>query len=393
MPSSTVIVPVLLLAVALTLALALLVARLLPGRRRREPEPPATGGPARTVTVVVATLNEAHRIAPCLAGLTRQGDELAEVLVVDSRSTDGTRDMVAAAAARDPRVRLVDDGPLPDGWVGKVWALERGLHEARTPWVLGIDADVEPLPGMVGGVVRAAEALRYDAVSFGPRFAAQSAAERWLQPALLTGLVYRFGAAGEREPDASRVLANGQCFLARRDVLLRHGGYAPARASFCDDVTLARHLARQGARVGFLDGSRLLLTRAYASVGEMWREWGRSIDLKDGATPFAQAGDVLFLLLVQGLPVPLLLAAAFGAFRDAGTAGAWLVGVCAALLGVRVMMSVALRRSYAERGPTFWLSPLADPLAALRILLSSLRRPRRWRGREYPSARAAAAQR
>lgn len=380
---------VLSLAIVQTLALALLIARLLPGRRRRSPEPPATGGAPASVTVVVATLNEARRIGPCLAGLAAQGAELAEVLVVDSRSTDGTRDLVAAASARDPRIRLVDDGPLPDGWVGKVWALERGLREARTPWVLGIDADVEPMPGMVGGVVRAADAQRYDAVSFGPRFAGQSAAERWLQPALLTGLVYRFGAAGEREPDPDRVMANGQCFLARRDVLLRHGGYAPARASFCDDVTLARHLARNGARVGFLDGSRLMLTRAYTSVGEMWREWGRSIDLKDGATPLRQAGDVLFLVLVQGIPVPLLLVAATGAFDTLGTPGAWLAGVNASLLALRIMMSVALRRSYAERGLTFWLSPLADPLAALRIVISSVRRPRRWRGREYPAAGAA----
>lgn len=376
------------LAAALTFALALLLARLLPGRRRRGPEPPATGAP-RTVTVVVATLNESQRIAPCLAGLAAQGDELAEVLVVDSRSTDGTRDLVAQAGARDPRIRLVDDGPLPDGWVGKVWALERGLREARTEWVLGIDADVEPLPGMIGGVVQAANALRYDAVSFGPRFAGQGAAERWLQPALLAGLVYRFGAVGERAPHPDRVLANGQCFLARRDVLLRHGGHAPARRSFCDDVTLARHLARHGARVGFLDGSRLLVTRAYASVGEMWREWGRSIDLKDGATPLRQAGDVLFLLLVQGAPLPILLVAAAGGLRGAGAAGTWLTAVCGALLGVRLLVNVALRGSYAQRGPTFWLSPLADPLAALRVLLSSLRRPRRWRGRDYPRAPAA----
>lgn len=380
---------VLALAVAQTLALALLVARLLPGRRRRPPEPPATGGAPGAVTVVVATLNEARRIGPCLAGLAAQGDELAEVLVVDSRSTDGTRDLVAAAAARDPRIRLVDDGALPAGWVGKVWALECGLREARTAWVLGIDADVEPLPGMVGGVVQAAQSLGYDAVSFGPRFAGQGAAERWLQPALLAGLVYRFGAAGERAPHPDRVMANGQCFLARRDVLLRHGGYAPARASFCDDVTLARHLARGGARVGFLDGSRLLLTRAYASVGEMWREWGRSIDLKDGATPLRQAGDVLFLLLVQGAPLLVLLLAALGALRGAGVAGAWLAGVSATLVGIRVMMSVALAGSYDVRGPTYWLSPLADPLAALRILLSSVRRPRRWRGRDYGAPRAA----
>ena len=48
------------------------------------------------------------------------------------------------------------------------------------------------------------------------------------------------------------ILSERDC--VRRVLLVRHGGYAPARASFSDDVTLARHLASRGARVGFLDG-------------------------------------------------------------------------------------------------------------------------------------------
>jgi dolichol-phosphate mannosyltransferase len=31
----------------------------------------------------------------------------------------------------------------------------------------------------------------------------------------------------------------------------------------------------------------------------------------------------------------------------------------------------------------FWLSPLADPLAFLRILISALNQPTQWRGRKY----------
>lgn len=379
-------------------ALLLLLARLSRGRHRRRPAAPREDGAPASVTVLLATLNEAARIGPCLAGLRRQGAALAEVLVVDSASTDGTRELVQAVVREDARFRLLDDGPLPDGWVGKVWALQQGLRAARTEWVLGIDADTEPHAGLVGGVLAAAEADGFDVVSFGPRFAAQSAGERWLQPALLLTLVYRFGPAGARAPDPDRVMANGQCFLARRALLERHGGYAPARASFCDDVTLARQLARHGARVGFLDGSRLITTRAYCSARETWREWGRSLDLKDASRPLRQLGDVLFLGLVQGLPVPVLVLLGARALAPstaltpalmALTALMALGGVNLALLLVRVLMNVALRPSYERTGLAFWLSPLADPLAALRIALSSLRRPRAWRGRAYPPARPA----
>ena len=372
--------------------------RLLPGRRRRPPESPRPGGPARTtVSVVVATLNEARRIGPLLAALERQGPAMVEALVVDSRSTDGTRALVEAAAARDPRIRLLTDDPLPDGWVGKVWALETGLRHARGAWVLGLDADIEPEAGLVEAVIAAAERDGLDVVSFSPRFADQTAGERWLQPAMLTTLVYRFGAAGDGTVAGDRVMANGQCFLARREVLERHGGYAPARASFCDDVTLARHLARRGARVGFLDGSRLYKVRSYTSAAEAWREWGRSFDLTDAIAPARQAVDLLTVTFAQGLPLvvlaflgmaalrglPAVPEGATGAAAAVRTLATALLGVNVALVAMRALLLTAMRGAYDRRGLPFWLSLTADPAAVFRFWLSTLRRPRAWRGRRY----------
>lgn len=340
---------------------------------------------AGRVSIVVASYNEVHRIGPCLEGLVAQGAVVREILVVDSSSTDGTAELVQAAMARDARIRLLRDEPLPPGWVGKVWALQHGLQHATAEWVLGIDADTEPHPDLAGGALAAAESQRYDAVSFAPRFKMSTAAERWLQPALLVTLVYRFGATGT-DADGERVMANGQCFLVRRSTLLDVGGYSSARDSFCDDVTLARNIARAGHRVGFLDGSRLYDVRSYSSAREAWREWGRSLDLKDASSPLRQWGDVLFLLIVQGTPVPVLVTIALLRILVGAPAVASAAPVLAtsfALLLTRVLLQFALGPSYQERGLAFWLSPLADPLAALRILLSTLRRPRQWRGRAY----------
>ncbi|MEP6731749.1 MAG: glycosyltransferase [bacterium] len=373
-------------------ALALLLTRLWPGRRRLPPVPPAPDGShVDAVTILLATLNEARRIEPCLAGLMAQGPVVREILVVDSGSDDGTVTLVQSAMRRDSRIRLLRDDPLPDGWIGKVWALQHGLSHATTDWILGVDADIEPRPGMVEGALRAADSRRFDAVSFAPRFKLSTIAERWLQPALLVTIVYRFGAtAGDADIDADRVMANGQCFLARRSVMLSVGGYISARSSFCDDVTLARHLARAGHRVGFLDGSRLYDVRSYSSAREAWREWGRSLDLKDASTPARQWLDVAFLLVVQGTPIPVLIVLV--ALMASGTPAervAPLLATSVSLLIVRVMLQRALAASYDRRGIAFWLSPLADPLAAFRILLSTLRRPREWRGRHYPELRKA----
>ena len=375
------------LLAAQSLALMVLAVRLWPGRTRRAAVPPHPGEITdTTVSVIVPTLDEAARLAPCLAGLRVQGQPLLEVLVVDSRSTDGTRELVAAAAELDPRVRLLTDDPLPAGWVGKVWALEHGLRAARGEWVLGIDADVAPKPGLVAGAVAAAREARYSVVSFSPRFAAQTGWEQFVQPALLLTLVFRGGVLGS-DAVPERLLANGQCFLARRGTLLRHGGYAAARASFADDVTLARHLARRGERVGFLDGSRLYLVRSYRSAGEMWREWGRSLDLRQATSAARQWTDVVFLTAVQALPLPTLAVLGVAAWASPlAPAARLLAAVNGVLLGIRLLLLRPLSHSYDGPGASFWLSWLADPLAVARIVLSTVRRRRQWRGRSYDTA-------
>lgn len=375
------------------LLLLVLLARLMPGRNRRPPVQPVREPRTHTtVTVVVATLNEARRIQPCLDGLTQQIEPLLEVLVVDSRSTDGTRELVQAAAAKDARIQLITDPPLPDGWVGKVWALETGLRHARGEWVLGIDADTVPSPGLVGAVIDAVERDGFDVASFSPRFERQSAGERFVQPAMLTTLVYRCGAAGATQPPPDRVLANGQCFVAKRALLEQHGGYAPARASFSDDVTLARHLAARGARVGFLDGSDIIRVRSYSSLGEMWREWGRSFDLKDATAVWRRWLDVALVWSTQAAPLPILallawqwwpwMARSAGAARPSMLVESLLL-VNASALFIRLMMLAALRGSYAEGGAPYWCSWLADIPAAIRLTISTLRTPKRWRGRSY----------
>lgn len=383
----------LLLLLLQTPATAILLSRLLKGPRRHPPVQPQQPTPDMlgSVSVVVPTLNEALRISPLLTGLSQQSYEVREITVVDSHSKDGTPDLVKAAQQKDPRFRLLTDDPLPPGWVGRPWALHNGfLHSAQgSQWFLGMDADTVPHPGLVAGLVQTAAAQGYDLVSLSPQFVLKYPGECWLQPALLMTLLYRFDPAGINTEQPERVMANGQCFLCRRSVLAAVDGYSSASSSFCDDVTLARHIAAQGFKVGFLDGAKVLKVRMYEGAIETWKEWGRSLDLKD-ASPRAQIwGDLWLLSAVQGLPLLvvltyLLLAPPLG---HSPTPPLLLLGLNIFLLVIRFGMLLAIAPSYdrtgAKGGWLFWLSPLADPLAVLRIFLSAFRTPREWRGRKY----------
>ena len=376
-------------------ATAVLLSRLLKGPGRHPPIEPGLATPELlgSVSVVVPTLNEAARISPCLAGLTQQSYEVREMTIVDSNSQDGTPELVKAAQQKDPRFRLMTDDPLPTGWVGRPWALHNGfLHSSsQCEWILGMDADTQPNPGLVAGLVMTAQDKGYDLVSLSPQFILKYPGECWLQPALLMTLLYRFDSAGVNTQTAERVMANGQCFLCRRSVLAQVGGYISARSSFCDDVTLARNIAAQGFKVGFLDGAKVLQVRMYEGAAQTWKEWGRSLDLKDASSTAALWGDLWLLLSVQGLPLLVVLTYLFVSppLPFFPSPPHLLLGLNLFLLAIRFALLFAIAPSYdrtqAKAGWLFWLSPLADPLAVLRIFLSAFRTPTQWRGRSYGS--------
>ena len=111
------------------------------------------------VSFVVIAYNEAANITATIAAITAL-DELGkhEVIVVDDGSRDGTADIVAAIAERDPDVRLIR---LPENR-GRGYARDTGIADALGDLIATVDADVI-LPR--DWLVRTRSALRgHDAV-------------------------------------------------------------------------------------------------------------------------------------------------------------------------------------------------------------------------------------
>jgi dolichol-phosphate mannosyltransferase len=352
------------LDLAQLVAAAAVVRRLARGRRRHARLRAGVPSPGASVSVVVPARDEARRLRACVEPLVADPD-VAEVVVVDDRSGDGTGALAAALGAR-----VVAGRALPGGWVGKPWALQQGLEAARGDVVVALDADTRPRPGLVRALVAALDDA--DVVSATARFECRTAAERVLHPSLLATLVFRFGpldAVGHR-PSPSRAVMNGQCVAVRREPFLAAGGFALAAGHMTDDIALARALAARDVAVAVRDGSDLLAVRMFGSAAETWREWGRSIALPGVTSPPWLTADLAVVWLTMALPpVRVVL----------GRAGA----LDRALLVIRWLLHAGLARAYAPRGAAFWVAPLADPLSAVRLTWSAARPSRTWRGRTY----------
>jgi dolichol-phosphate mannosyltransferase len=342
--------------------------------------PAALPADAGSVVAIVPALDERERLGACLEGLLRQPAALGAILVVDGGSSDGTPDVVRAFAARDRRVRLIEAFPQPPGWNGKVWNLACGLaaSDPAATWILTIDADVRPEPHLIASLLAHAEASGLEAFSAAPLLELSGAAEAAVHPAFLATLVYRMGLPGNVATRPATVQANGQCFFARRDVLQRTAAFDAARSSRCDDYTIARRLVRSGVRVGFFEGSRLARVRMYDSAADCWRNWPRSLALRDGGTSLARVlGGLAEVLLVQALPLAIVLTT----LVCGGRTGSALFRVNLALALARLGVLAGTRRAYAPPGPAYWLAALADLPVALRLVQSSFATTHVWRGR------------
>jgi dolichol-phosphate mannosyltransferase len=339
--------------------------------------PPAPGA----VSVIVPVLDEALRIEPCLRGLLAADATVAEILVVDGGSRDGTPARVRALAARDPRVRVIDASPVPPGWNGKAWGLAVGLREAAAAWVATIDADVRPRGGLFSALVAHAERRNVVALSVATRQELAGPLQAIVHPAMLATLIYRFGLPGREATHVADVQANGQCFLARRSLLLDQAAFDRARTSRCEDVTVARALVAAGIPVGFYEAGDLVSVRMHENWRETWTNWPRSLTLRDAYARYGGWFGLTEVAVVQALPLPLALALAL-AHATASPAFA----IAAVLTIVRFGVLAGSARAYVRRPWTYWLAPLADVPVTLALLAASLRRTHVWRGRVLVAA-------
>ena len=149
--------------------------------------------PLQTISVVIPARDEVARIGPVLAA-TVGAPGVAEVIVVDDQSTDATAEL-----ARSEGALVVNGSPLPDGWAGKAWALQQGIEAATAEWVVTLDADTKPDSRLPQALVSRAAAERLDLLTVGGRFDCPTPGSRWLHPAMLTTLVYRFGPPGSAD--------------------------------------------------------------------------------------------------------------------------------------------------------------------------------------------------
>jgi dolichol-phosphate mannosyltransferase len=313
-----------------------------------------------------------------------QPEEVLEILVVDGGSSDGTQAIAEQHRNADRRVTLIDAAPVDPNWTGKAWGLQYGLRRAdpNANWILCVDADASFAPELVRSLLNHAARTGISNFSLATEQKLASPGLALLHPALLTTLVYRFGLPGKSTNRVHDIQANGQCFFARRQTLIQTAAFETARHSLCEDITIARRLAECGNSVGFYEAAGLAEVGMYETAREAWDNWPRSLPMRDRYFGWRESLGLVEILLVQALPLLMVcLNAVLPLPRR-------ILILNEALLITRLGVLFGVSRAYRRRPWTYWISPLLDIAAVLRIFISAHKRRQIWRNRIYVRRRS-----
>ena len=325
------------------------------------------------ITVLIPSRNEAETIKATLPALTAQGRGL-NIILIDDQSSDGTGQV--ARKAVDENLLIIKGKSLPSGWTGKLWALEQGRSHIRTSFTLLLDADIEPLPGIIGELKRAMQERDVQLISLMAELRMDTFWEKLLMPAFIYffKLLYPFRLSNT---GTSRVAAAaGGCILLETRLLHEIGGFDALRGELIDDCALARRIKTLGYKtwIGLTHSVRSI--RPYEKLRTIWEMVAR--------TAFTQLNySGLLLALCTAIMVLSFVVPGLGLFLPSGMAKFF------SALGLAIMILCYLPTLKFYGLPGRWA--LALPLIGILYLAMTWTSAMRywlgggshWKGRAY----------
>jgi glycosyltransferase involved in cell wall biosynthesis len=340
------------------------------------------------ISVILPACNEGASLEAAVRARLRDDYPDLELILVEDRSTDRTPEIADRLAAADPRLKVLHLTQLPEGWLGKLNALQQGLAVATGDWLLFSDGDVAVHDGVLRRVVHHCEERGLDHCVVLPTL-------RPVNPLLdcMTSIFLRMVTLNLRiwaieDPGSRASVGVGAFNFVRRTAFERTPGFAWLRLEVADDIALGQMLKATGARQTVLDGRALVELRFHSSVADSLRSAERATYTAIGNFSLARlCALALASLALEMAPLWSLLLARTPAN----------VALAAGLALVAIVAMVVNNRWLGRGSWNLLLFPVAELVIAYSTVrcgvLGAARGGIVWRGTFYPNAQLRAGRR
>lgn len=257
------------------------------------------------ITVVIPARNESEVIADTLLCLKTQ-DESLKIILIDDQSNDNTSDIAHHAGLKN--LNVIKGKPPPEGWSGKLWALEQGRKHVDTDYILLLDADITLAPGTITSLFQKLKSEQLDLVSLMAFLRMNNFWEIFLMPAFIYffKMLYPFqisNASSEKLLSRYVAAAAGGCILLSRDILDQIDGFNSLKDCLIDDCMLARKFKTNGGRTWIGLTHSALSIRQYDSLQKIWDMVARTAYTQLHYSPILLLVCTMIMLIVFVFPL------------------------------------------------------------------------------------------
>jgi glycosyltransferase involved in cell wall biosynthesis len=344
--------------------------------------PPLAACDGPHLSVIVPACDEAASIQATLRSLLASTGLRLQIIAVDDRSGDLTRERMdeiaaeACAGGMPHELRVLSVRALPAGWLGKPHAMALGAQQSSAPWLLFTDGDVLFHPQALALALREALAQKADHLALVPSLILRTTGERAMLAAMQVLAQWTIRLWKVHDPGAKDFIGIGGFNLVRREVYDQLGGFEALKMEVLDDLRFGWKVKRTGfsqlvvlgpglARIRWIDG-------AFSVV--------RLIE-KNGFAVY-RYNVCLLLLACMGLAVQAFLPLV------ALAAGGW-AWVASLATYACICLAYAANRRITQVSP--WLAVFFAPATAVvafaflrSMVLTLARQGVDWRGTRYP---------
>jgi len=343
-------------------------------------------------SIIIPACNEEEHLEQSLLSRLNQDYPRFELIVVNDRSTDGTKAIIDRIAAMDSRLIPLEITELPDGWLGKVHALHQGVKLAKGEWYLFSDADITFKPEMLRSAVNYAQSRQVQHLTCIPE--AELYNDFWVDVTCFGSLFLFCNSA--RIPDINQNKGNnaiglGAFNLVEAKVFNQTQGFEWLKMEPADDMGVGFMLKQLGARTKVADGLGLMKFTWYQNLNQAFSGLEKNTFGPGSQYSYLkQMGIVLFLLVMGLLPTIALVLGLFS-----GDVILMISGSLAWLTNIIVAFTVP-KASYKEI-PFYLLLPIGIIFIAMIMVNAAWKCFQNsgvyWRGTFYPIDQLRAGQR
>ncbi|MGC8943054.1 MAG: glycosyltransferase [Caldisericia bacterium] len=206
------------------------------------------------ISILIPARNEEKNIEKCVKSILNQNYPDFEIIILNDNSTDSTPQILDKLKENYPKLIVINNISLENGWLGKANACQKLYEESKGEILVFIDADTFHKENSMLKAISFFVKTKSDLITIFPQEIVDSFFEKLIIPFMNFALMSFYPLIP---------FANGQFMIYRREVLDKFNGFQKIKEEVLDDIKMANLLRINKYKVNVLSGKDISFCKMY----------------------------------------------------------------------------------------------------------------------------------